>query len=129
MRTLILLISILPSCASAVSVEPGEPFALQTGDSMRVPACDLTIRLAEVREDSRCPAETNCIWAGDAVVVLELEQARDVPRELIVRLTDTGGVTHGTCTISVQELSPQPVAGRSIEQAEYVVRLLVEEVE
>lgn len=77
-----LLASMLPgllmlvSCASATAPENGQrvadgaSFRMAVGEQVLL-ADDSRLRYVRVVEDSRCPPDVNCVWAGDAVVAFE----------------------------------------------------------
>ena len=44
----------------------------------------VSITLVAVLEDSRCPRNTTCIWAGKAVVKILVSEAAQAPKELTV---------------------------------------------
>jgi hypothetical protein len=69
-----------PMQTTAVIVEPGVAFTLAPGQTATVKTADTRITFREVREDSRCPVDVQCVWAGDAKV--EVNIARNgVPTE------------------------------------------------
>ena len=60
-----------------IRVTPPEDVVLSEGQSAEVSLPgggpqSLTVKFAEVPNDSRCPDLAMCIWAGDAAVRLEL---------------------------------------------------------
>lgn len=48
----------------------GQSFAMQPGGQVTL-SDNSTLRYVGVREDSRCPPDKQCIWAGDAVVAFQ----------------------------------------------------------
>lgn len=57
-------------CASSGGVAPGQAFALDTGEQVRLPD-DSILRYVGIANDSRCPPKVMCIRAGDADVLLD----------------------------------------------------------
>ena len=57
-----------PMQTTAVVVEPGIAFTLAPGQTATVRRADARVTFREVREDSRCPVDVQCVWAGDAKV-------------------------------------------------------------
>lgn len=49
----------------------GQDFALKPGESAYISGEALTVRFKEVINDSRCPADVICIWAGQVYCLLE----------------------------------------------------------
>src|SRR5213595_3393904 len=45
---------------------------LNVGQKLTVPETSLRITFTAVENDSRCPADVTCVWAGNAAVKLEL---------------------------------------------------------
>jgi hypothetical protein len=114
-------------CASRPS-EPGqlgEPFDLRAGAPAAVQG-GLTILFDRVSSDSRCPIDANCVWAGDAVVVLKLSH-RSGSRADADLHTDrrAPSATFMTYTIELVALAPSPHGNRPIEQSDYVATLTV----
>jgi hypothetical protein len=50
-------------------------FRLKVGQSVNIPSQNLTITFADVTEDSRCPADVQCVQAGQATALVQVEQA------------------------------------------------------
>ncbi len=77
----------------------------------------ISIRPLAVTEDSRCPQDVQCIWAG--TVKLEVESDLDTTG----KRTDTInlGTTHtiDTFAVSLLSVNPTPIAGSEIADAEY----------
>lgn len=53
----------------------GADFILASGQRVTLTGTSLSIRFDKVENDSRCPKEGQCIWAGDAEVHLVLTTA------------------------------------------------------
>ena len=87
MRRVLLLIFILgtSSMMNAQSGSPQSPqiaIKLKLGETISVDNHFLTF--TELREDSRCPKYTTCIWAGRARVIVKVERAGSSPKEFMV---------------------------------------------
>ena len=93
---LVLLISGCAPLQTAVIVEPGVSFTLAPGQSAEVKRAETRITFREVREDSRCPVDVTCVWAGDAKV------------EIIISRT---GVPDDTRTLSITPPANEALAG------------------
>jgi hypothetical protein len=53
-----------------VAARPGDQFDLGYGQTARLALTGLTITFKALGEDSRCPEGADCIWAGNARVIL-----------------------------------------------------------
>jgi hypothetical protein len=40
----------------------------------------LTIKFVEIVEDSRCPPDVNCVWAGNAKIKLSISKGKAAPK-------------------------------------------------
>jgi len=111
-------------CAALVvactpATEPGtgsldREVGVREGEQVVVDDGRLTVGFQDVTEDSRCPTDVQCAWAGEATVVLRLsEQGRD-PAQVTLRTTEgkqTG--TYGAYSIVLRNLDPKPRSGGS----------------
>ncbi len=92
---------------TAVIVEPGVSFTLAPGQSAEVKRADTRITFREVREDSRCPVDVTCVWAGDAKIQIVIEPNGSAPRTLSI--TPPNNETRaGNLRIRFVGLSPVP---------------------
>src|SRR5882672_10036739 len=53
-------------------VRLGREFKLRARHQVTLKREGLQIKFVEVKEDSRCPADVKCVWAGNAAVRLEV---------------------------------------------------------
>ncbi len=69
------IVLLLSSCISSVDgdeARPGEEFSLLIGQSVEITGGNLDIKFVEVSEDSRCPRDVTCVWAGRVTAVVEI---------------------------------------------------------
>ena len=114
-------------CSDEVSGCPmGEPMKLQIGGT--VECQDTPIQLVAVKEDSRCPKYTTCVWEGQAVVQFALGNGDRETLDLTLRegKPELASKTMGGYIYRLAEVSPYPVAGQSIKPEEYTVTFIVE---
>jgi hypothetical protein len=64
-----------PTPYAGASVGLGQPFALKIGQGVAIQGTDLRLEFRAIAEDSRCPADVNCVWSGRAVATLAATQA------------------------------------------------------
>jgi hypothetical protein len=55
--------------------ELGKDFTLRPGQSIRLAGTRSILKFVAVPEDSRCPPQVQCIWAGNAKLSLRLDDA------------------------------------------------------
>jgi hypothetical protein len=135
MRYLALAVAVSSGCLSLApsrvnaprEVSLGSAFDLRVGDAVRIAGEPLTITFDRVTDDSRCPTNVTCVWAGDAIVHLRLDASRGRTGALDlhenVNLARDGAFE--SYRISLQRLEPPRQDGTQIAPDRYVVTLLV----
>ena len=83
---LVLGLSLLTACAGATSHdEPSQALAqtltLRIGDKVAL-GDQGVLRYVRTANDSRCPVDVQCVWAGDAEVLFEFSIAPGKPQSL-----------------------------------------------
>jgi hypothetical protein len=109
---------------AAETVAADAPFTLAVGGRARLDSPDVTIEFQAVESDSRCPRDVTCVWAGDAVAVVEV--AAGAERETVRLHTNLEPRRAGALGVELElaELSPYPVSTGKIEAAQYRARLV-----
>ena len=95
---------------TAVPAQLDAPFQLPRGQTAAVGGEPLTVTFTSVASDSRCPANVQCIRAGEAKVHLELH-ARGQAEEDVILSTEGGQpryATYGRYDVHLVALEPQP---------------------
>ncbi len=113
---LVLAIGVLPATAAG----RGETLRVQINKEKRFPKNKLTVRFVELVEDSRCPTDTNCIWAGNAKIKVRVSK-NGRSHELTL---DTNGpqsaATAEGYSIKLVGLTPSPRSNIRINRNGYV---------
>jgi hypothetical protein len=141
MRALLVLILATSACintpaqgveAPATAPSPvqqagGEPQEVRVGASVKVPGSNNVVTFERVSGDSRCPTNTNCIWEGDAVVVLRVtgegSGAETLELHANARFAQQGEA-HGV-KVTLERLEPYPTADRPVSADMYVAHLRI----
>lgn len=94
---------------------------------------NIEIRFGGVLEDSRCPVDVACVWAGNAQVALGVGPRRGTqgPTEQVL-LNSTQGAKSGESwglRVTLVDLTPAPRSTQSIPPENYLIRLKVEALE
>jgi len=85
---------------------------LAPGATTTVPGASTTIRFEGVTNDSRCPGDATCVWAGDAIVRVVVSSSGRASSAYELHTFDLKPVQHNDLTISLETLSPYPFASR-----------------
>lgn len=108
----------------------GAPFSLSGGQSVALTEANLTLRFADVLEDSRCPAMVLCAWSGEARIALALtskdgQQTRLELSSLSNRKQNQASA--GAYSILLQSVVPYPqTPDQKIPFKAYNITLIVE---
>ncbi len=117
----------LAGCTSVNLVQPDGTFTLQVGDRAKVSNGDLVVHFVAVPQDSRCPVDAVCVWAGDAVVRLDLTSSGWTRQRDLHTNSSVGSVSveHDGHVVELIDLTPAPRAGQAIGQGDYTARLRI----
>lgn len=125
---LLLGLAVAGGCNVAVSdavpdVRVDESFVLAPGESVEIEGADLTVTFLEVRDDSRCPADVQCVWAGEVVLSAETIQAGVGETWQLHSGEQGGGSTRaelGSYRLELLGVAPEPrTQGDPIAPGEY----------
>jgi hypothetical protein len=117
------------SCSESddVQVLLNEELCLSIGQHASVTGEDLAVTFEEVTEDSRCPSDVTCVWAGRVSCVLELTHAGSSDR---MALTEPGLTSEYTKEEYEEyqlafHVTPYPEAGTKIADDTYRLHLII----
>lgn len=118
--------------SNSKSVELNKPFNLALNETAELETDGTRITFLGIAEDSRCPTGVNCIWEGEAVVDFLVIKGKDLlavplttnPRDGQVLNDNFTAFGHG---VKLLQVMPYPETGCSIEEKDYVVRLIISE--
>jgi hypothetical protein len=138
MKPIVVFAVLLPAIACMTPSQPGMPgtltpviqaevgreFDLAVAQEAKVQGSNVVIRFRGVTNDSRCPSDVQCVWAGNAVAGFDLSGAGQSDASLNTTL-DPRSVSYGGYTILLVGLKPAPRTGSTIPALEYVATLRV----
>ncbi len=87
---------------------------------------NLTVRFVELVEDSRCPKGTECIWAGNAKIKVEISD-RGRNKQTFEMNTNIGakGASYNGYSIELLDLIPVPANNVRINKNGYVATFAI----
>lgn len=115
----------LAGCAASAatqSVEPGADVTLARGETVAVKGAGTTVQFVDVIEDSRCPQNAACFWAGQVRVRLEIRGRQKTTVELLAGDGSSAGGLH----VTLLAVAPSPVRDQKIAPQEYRATLKIE---
>lgn len=100
---------------------------LQVNEQKKVSGTQLTVKFVSVLDDSRCPEDANCIWAGNAKIQIKLKKSKGAWKtfELNSNLTEKT-VEFAGYKIKLTDLDPKPRTNIRINRHGYTATLSVE---
>ena len=122
----ILTSALAPPAAPAKDAALGQEFDVRVGQWVTIEGERLRVTFDRVAEDSRCPEGVQCVWAGNAKVVLRLSKARKRASTLSLNtgLDPKQGAYRGY-EVKLVKLDPYPKEGKQIRRRDYVATLVV----
>ena len=97
---------------------------MRIGETAYIADTRFSVRANAVPEDSRCPVDAVCVWAGNARVALTV---RDGPNADDVELNSTldpRAAVRWTYRVELADVQPVPRAGHPTPPQDYVLRLV-----
>lgn len=105
-----------------------EKFSLKIDQVVTVNPVNIKVKFLKVTEDSRCPSDVVCIWAGQVSVLLNVNNngndIGDVKLTLGQNKDDTVRDVGGYY-LKLIEVKPYPISTKKIEQSEYIITLII----
>ena len=113
-----------PVTGAQLLVTMGQEFPLHVGQSASVGGASAVITFRGVQNDSRCPADVQCVQAGNAEVMLEVVTRGGPPAPVMLNSTTPPRETAlGNGILRLVSLAPARTASAAVEPSAYVVTL------
>ena len=131
LRTLIEFVAliVLSGCASVtteVVAEPGTSFTLAPGETAAVKGTDARITFNKVQDDSRCPVDVTCVWAGDAKAEIVISRNGAADERRVLSITPPNNEARvGNLRIRFVSLAPVPRQADAGTPRKYRAELVV----
>jgi hypothetical protein len=102
---------------------------LRVGRQATLKSEGLRIKFVEVAEDSRCPVNVTCVWAGNAKVQIEIRSGHGDSQTLTLNTAGSATLPSETqypyYQLRLVNLSPRPRSNRKIAAHDYTLTLLL----
>lgn len=126
MRTILLtfFLIVFYACQSPLEYEVydyGDEFELKLGETITIGRNKASIEFVDVLEDSRCPSNVTCVWAGNGKVQLQF----DNDEVQLNTYLEPHEITLEDVNIQLLSLDPYPEHPRQFEKEDYKVSLLI----
>ena len=111
-----LAVGVMPTMAARQT----ESLKVQINMEKRAPKSKLSVRFVELVEDSRCPRDVNCVWAGNAKIKVRVtKNGRSHELTLDTNGQKQSAVAEGY-SIKFTGLTPEPRSNIRINRNGYV---------
>lgn len=130
MKTKIFLTLILTFAFGAFLTIQAQPARqeqkVQINKQKKFSRSNLTVKFIELVEDSRCPKDVDCVWAGNAKIKVEVKRS-GAAKEIIELNTGINAKTarYDGLLIELIGLTPVPASNVRINKNGYVATLAV----
>lgn len=113
--------------AATVEARAGETFRMRPGTIARVGTDGLLIAFRAISEDSRCPTDVTCVWAGDAVARIQAAVGRTDWTSYDLHTTlEPQSIEFAGHVITLVSVEPARRANESVDASRYVITLRVD---
>jgi hypothetical protein len=122
----LLFLTLILGLSQAVFAQAQEQVQIRGGQQKRVANGKVRITFISVTEDSRCPINAKCIWAGNAKVKIQVSVRGGETKTFV--LNTNGGDHAGTADafrVQLEDLTPGKQTSRPLRQRDYRVTLSV----
>jgi len=102
----------------------GQNVDLRYGTSLVLPGDTTTVRFTDVTADSRCPSGAQCVWAGEATVLLTVGGTQQVSLTLGADSSKATAIVR-SAQVKMVGLRPYPAVNSTIAKADYVATIRV----
>jgi hypothetical protein len=106
----------------------GQEFQIKVGQRIKLVGEDLEVGFTGVPEDSRCPVDVNCVWAGNAQVTLDLLQDKCTSIVTLNTHQRSQAAEEGKVKgylLKLVTLEPSPRSDHKTAASDYVATLLI----
>ena len=104
----------------------GEEFELAVHQTAQMTAENISVTFQQVLEDSRCPVDVNCIWAGLAEVSLRVAVSGNEEELSLSTSPPDNSAVFENHTFWLIKVRPVPRANQNMDSSAYFVTVMVD---
>jgi hypothetical protein len=109
--------------ARAQAVDLRTEITLAPGETVSVNATEMKVRFVAVIEDSRCPRDVTCVWAGEVKVRLEISSPQGTSQ---VEVLEAGTTVAGVYRVTLVRVEPPRMSTAKIAPQDYRATLSID---
>jgi hypothetical protein len=134
LATALLLLNLVAGCGGITEQDQELPpipgpmeITLGFGERHVIVGTVIEVHFEDVPEDSRCPSDAVCVWAGNAVVALTVSNSDEIPVDISLNTNlEPGSARWDGIVLTLLSLAPEPLAEIPIDPEDYVATILLE---
>lgn len=109
-----------PDHASQAPSSTDSRVTLPIGATVRLDG-GTALTLRDVSDDSRCPSDATCFWAGDATLTIAVTPPKGTTEVVVLHtgLADAQSATVAGRRLTLERLEPEPTTARPVERPHY----------
>jgi hypothetical protein len=126
MKTLFLVLISIFVFGSSMEIQAQTKVKLGVDNEKKATKDKIKIKFVSLIEDSRCPTDTNCIWAGNARIKIRVTDRRG--KSEFFELNTNGqpqAAAFAGWYILLESLTPYPKSGVEITKDDYIATLSI----
>lgn len=120
-----MLLTVVFGGAAIVSAQSSQEITARMNRDVKASRSKIKVRLVAV-EDSRCPKDVDCIWAGNAKVTLKLTSSKGKSQTVEINSNlDAKSVKFEGYEITLGDVSPYPASNIRIDPNGYTAKIVI----
>lgn len=111
---------------NTIPAQLDKPFALKVGETAVLENETVQIVVTAVTDDSRCPKDVACVWEGEALVHVTIQETDKQPSDLQLNTNPPeNSQTYLQYQVLLEQLLPVPISGEQISQDQYEATIII----
>jgi hypothetical protein len=114
---------------SVIPAELDEPFQLKINQTGFIKSENIKILILNVTEDSRCPSDVECIWAGQVTILLNILKNFQSLGEFNLTIPGESDeiaiIEFDGYSLKMIKVDPYPISTQEIELSDYIITFIV----
>lgn len=127
MKKMLITLMMILGLVMIASAAGNETVIVKRGQQKTAAKGEITIKFVSVTEDSRCPVDANCIWAGNAAVQVKVT-TRGRGTKMMTMNTNSGpqGDQFNGWAINLTSLTPAPKSTKATNPKSYTATFSIQ---
>ena len=118
---------VILACPNGTNPELRDEIELGFGQIIQPANFPFSLQFQGVVADSRCPTEVDCVWEGNAEVLVNVISENNSEVYSLNTTLDPQRITHEGYVLELIAVSPYPVYEEDVSEEDYSITLSVDE--